>query len=129
MKTVTAAIIIENGKILLTQRAENSSLPNMWEFPGGKIEPNETPKNCLIRELKEELNITASVGELFTKTIYKYNFGEIELLFFFANITSGEIKLNVHKDYKLVTPSDLLKYNLAPADIEAAKMLQDFLTN
>lgn len=127
MKSVTAAIIIENDKVLLTQRGKDSKLAYLWEFPGGKIEPNETPEKCLQRELREELNIESNIGDFFTKTIYDYKFGKIELLFYFAEIISGKIKLNVHLDYKWVEPSDILSYNLAPADIEAAKLLKNFL--
>lgn len=128
MKSVTAAIIIKDNKILLTQRSETSSVPYKWEFPGGKIEPGEAPEGCLKRELFEELSIHTSIGDFFTKTIYDYTFGKIELLFYYATILSGEIQLNVHMDYRWVAASELLDYDLAPADIEAARMLQAVLT-
>ena len=64
MKQVTAAIIIQNGNVLLTRRSPGESLPGYWEFPGGKIEDGETPQVCLERELKEELCITTKAGQI-----------------------------------------------------------------
>jgi 8-oxo-dGTP diphosphatase len=62
-KKVTAAVIFKNGKVLVAQRSPESSLPNKWEFPGGKMEENETPEDCLKREIQEELNIDIKVKE------------------------------------------------------------------
>lgn len=63
MKDVTAAIIIENNKVLLTRRAPGEKHAGWWEFPGGKVEPGEPPENCLRRELREELEIDAAIGK------------------------------------------------------------------
>ncbi|EAX47152.1 NUDIX hydrolase [Thermosinus carboxydivorans Nor1] len=67
MKEVTAAIIINDGKVLIAQRAENQKLAGKWEFPGGKIESGETPEECLIREINEELGINIEVNDFFGK--------------------------------------------------------------
>ena len=72
MKQVTAAIIIRDGKVLLTRRKQGESLAGFWEFPGGKIEKGETPQECLERELKEELGLNTCAGDLLTECVYHY---------------------------------------------------------
>ena len=124
MKTVTAAIIIDDGKILIAQRSPDTTLPLKWEFPGGKVEDGETPEECLSREIMEELDLVVSIDDFFVSSIYKYEFGEIELLAYFAKIISGYMQLNVHTDHKWVLPKDLSLFDFAPADIEIAQKLQ-----
>ena len=68
MKDVSAGIIVRNGKIFIAQRPEGKPLPNVWEFPGGKLEPGETLPQCLKRELKEELDVDAEIGEFIMNT-------------------------------------------------------------
>ncbi|MEI6820563.1 MAG: (deoxy)nucleoside triphosphate pyrophosphohydrolase [Bacteroidota bacterium] len=124
MKTVTAAIIIDDDKILIAQRSSDATLPLKWEFPGGKVEDRETPEECLSREIMEELDLVVSIGDFFVSSIYKYEFGEIELLAYFAKILSGNLCLNVHVDHKWVLPKDLSLFDFAPADIEIVQKLQ-----
>ena len=124
MKKVTAAIIIDDGKILITQRATDTTLPLKWEFPGGKVEVGETPEDCLSREIMEELNLEVIIQDFFTSSLYKYEFGEIELLAYFAKILSGDLHLNVHADYNWILPKDLLLFDFAPADIDIVQKLQ-----
>ena len=73
MKRVTGAIIIKEKKVLLMRRAPGKAFAGYWEFPGGKVEENETPEQCLMRELKEELNIEARVKQFFCESIYEYS--------------------------------------------------------
>ena len=80
MKDVTAAIIVKDGKVLIAKRKPTDKLPDKWEFPGGKIEPDETPRDCLAREMKEEFGITVSVGEFLGESVYHYEHGAIRLL-------------------------------------------------
>lgn len=120
---VTAAIITNEDKILITQRAKADKLSLKWEFPGGKIEKGETPEACLKREIMEELNLDIDVLEYMGSTIYKYETGEINLIAYKAIIISGEIKLNVHNDARWVTTDELESYDLAPADIEIIKLI------
>jgi 8-oxo-dGTP diphosphatase len=124
MKKVTAAIIIDDGKILIAQRSADTTLPLKWEFPGGKVEDGETPGECLSREILEELDLIVSIEDFFASSIYKYEFGEIELLAYFAKILSGDLYLNVHIDHKWVFPKDLNLFDFAPADIEIVQKLQ-----
>ncbi|NLY49272.1 MAG: (deoxy)nucleoside triphosphate pyrophosphohydrolase [Clostridiales bacterium] len=70
---VVAGVIIKNNKVLITRRAPKENFGGGWEFPGGKIEANETPEECLARELKEELNVNISVGKLCTEVYHIYN--------------------------------------------------------
>lgn len=120
---VSAAIIKENGKILICQRGENTTLANLWEFPGGKQEINETAEQCVIRECKEELDIDIKVENIFLKTNYKYLNVEIFFTFFSAKIEDGKINLKEHQDFKWVFPNELEKYKFCPADIEVVQQL------
>lgn len=122
--SVTAAIIKNaEGKILICQRADNSSMGGLWEFPGGKLEPGETPEECVIRECMEELSIKLSVTDIFARTQYQYPDKLIDFTFFNASVTGGDMKMNVHKDMKWVTVSEMKDYEFCPADIEILDML------
>lgn len=123
MKTikVTAGVIIHSGKVLITRRAPKENFAGGWEFPGGKIEANESPQECLARELKEELNITVSVDKFCTEVNHNYGNMNINLIAYYCTIVDGEIQISVHDKYKWVKINDLLKYDLLPADIPIAK--------
>lgn len=123
MKEVTAAIIIRDKKVLIARRAQGEKFAGSWEFPGGKVEAFETPKECLRRELYEELGIETRIGEFIAESIYEYPNGLICLLAFTVDIISGEICLTVHDAYRWVDVCDLLKYDLLPADIPIANRL------
>ena len=128
MIRVTAAIILENNKILITQRSKNDKLlPLKWEFPGGKIEENESEKDCLIREIKEELELKIKVKDFFFKNIHSYGKKEIELNFFLCEVISGNLKLNVHNHFYWVSKEDLMKFDLAEADIPVVKKILEEL--
>ena len=77
---VTAAILFKNHKILIAQRKATDKLPNKWEFPGGKVEKDENPKECLKREMKEEFGIDVSVGRSLGESVYHYDHISIRLL-------------------------------------------------
>jgi 8-oxo-dGTP diphosphatase len=124
MKDVTAAIIIQNNKVLLTRRAPGEKHAGWWEFPGGKVEAGESPETCLHRELLEELEIETAIGEKLTENIHTYETGTIRLLAYRATILSGALSLHVHDEYKWVSVAELLNFSLLPADIPIAKFLQ-----
>jgi len=119
---VTAAVIIKNGKILLAQRGYGK-MAGKWEFPGGKVEEAETPQMCLKRELKEEMGVDAVVGELLMDYKYDYKDAIIHLFFFMVKDFNGEIKLSSHSAAEWVAFSDILKYDLLPADYRFAESL------
>jgi 8-oxo-dGTP diphosphatase len=121
---VVGAIIVENGKILCAQRGNEKSLPNLWEFPGGKIEKGETPQAALLRELNEELMIEVEVSEKqFELTKYEYDFGRVHLTTFLCMLKKGRPKLTEHRQVRWLAPSELNKLDWAPADIPAVEKL------
>lgn len=117
LKIVTAALIEKNGKVLITQRPREDRLSFKWEFPGGKMEPGETAEQCLVREIKEELNLEIKIKGHFMNSLYKYETGEIELMCYLAEITGGELRLNFHEAAQWAERKELRKFDFAPADI------------
>ena len=99
-------------------------MPNKWEFPGGKIENNETPEQCLKRELKEEFDIDVSVGEYLGSNIYHYDHISIELLAYRTFWEGGDINLKDHDDFKWASLKQLDNYDFAPADIPFVNKLR-----
>ncbi len=123
MKLVTAAIIIINNHVLLTRRKKGQKLEGYWEFPGGKIEANETPQSCLERELYEELSVKAKAGKIIAESVYEYSHGSIKLIGIETVLLSDQMQLSVHDKAKWVLLKDVTNFKLAPADIPIAKML------
>jgi 8-oxo-dGTP diphosphatase len=123
MINVTCAIILFENKILVTQRSENMKLPLKWEFPGGKLENNESEIDCIKREIFEELEIKIEVLERMNNSIYDYGTFKINLIPFISKYVSGEIKLNEHNDYKLLKKEELLELDWAEADIPIVEEL------
>lgn len=123
MIQVAAAIIKRDDKILICQRGEGGNCSNLWEFPGGKQEQNETLEECLIRECREELSIDIKLNGVFAGTSYKYPDREIEFTFFEAEITGGALRENVHKCVMWVEIGELKNYEFCPADVEVVEKL------
>ena len=119
---VTAAVIKKDNKILIAKR-KKGHLENKWEFPGGKLEPNETPEGCLKRELSEEFGIETKIGKLLATSIHEYAHIKIKLMAYEVDYISGEFILNDHKEIKWVNTEDLLIYDFASADIPIVKIL------
>lgn len=114
---VTCAIIYFQDKILVTQRSERMKLPLKWEFPGGKLEDNESEVDCIKREIKEELNIEIEVIRKLTNVLHDYGTFIINLIPFVCTHVAGEIKLTEHKDFKLLDKSELENLDWAAADL------------
>ncbi len=123
IKVVCAIITIDND-FLVVQRSETMNLPLKWEFPGGKIEPNESEEVCIFREIKEELNIEISLVKKLTTSFFEYPTIAIELIPFLANYERGELKLKEHKQFKLLSKVELSGLDWAEADIPIVKQLQ-----
>lgn len=123
MKEVAAAIVILNEQVLVTRRAADQKLAGFWEFPGGKLEHGEDARRCIVRELQEELGVESTAGEIITASEYPYAGGAIRLIAIKVDLVSTEFKLTVHDKYAWIAPEELLKLNLAPADIPIAEEL------
>jgi 8-oxo-dGTP diphosphatase len=128
MKEVTAAIIRKDNRVLIAERAPGENLAGKWEFPGGKIEPGETPQECLKREIREELEVDIDVLDLFGESIYTYHSGTIKLMAFWCQWISGDFTLNVHSRIEWVTRSELDLYDFAPADLPLVERLKEVLS-
>ena len=124
MIEVTCAIILKENKILVTQRSDKMKLPLKWEFPGGKIEKNETDENCLLREIREELNLEIEIIEKLESKSFDYETFSINLIPFVAKYLSGEIVLAEHNDFKWLVKEELNFLDWAAADIP---VLDEFL--
>ncbi|PQJ75210.1 (deoxy)nucleoside triphosphate pyrophosphohydrolase [Polaribacter gangjinensis] len=124
MINVTCAIIEHNEKIVVVQRSEFMNLPLKWEFPGGKIENNETEEACIKREIKEELNIEIELISRLSPVTYKYPSFEIKLIPFIAKYINGEINLSEHKQFDWLTKDRLNNLDWAEADIAILKEYQ-----
>lgn len=121
---VTCAIILKDEKILVAQRNEKMKLPLKWEFPGGKLEFNESEIDCIKREIKEEININIEVLQKLSNNIHDYGTFKINLIPFLVRYISGEIKLAEHKDYRLLDRSQLSNLDWAEADLP---IVEEFL--
>lgn len=114
---VACAVIQRDGLILAAQRSALMSLPNKWEFPGGKIDPGESPEECLQRELMEELGVQARVGQGLPLSIHQYPTFAITLHPFLCMIESGEIVLHEHAAVIWLPPKELHSLDWAEADL------------
>ena len=124
MIDVTAAILIKDGRVLIAKRKATDRLANKWEFPGGKVEDNETPEECLKREMQEELGIDVTVGKYLGESTYHYNHGSIKLLAFRTYWKGGDISLEAHDDYKWILLEQFKEIDFAPADITFVEKLR-----
>jgi 8-oxo-dGTP diphosphatase len=86
---VAAAVVIERARVLLTQRKTGTHLAGAWEFPGGKVEPDEDPRDALVRELREEIGVEAAVGDIVEVTYHRYATKTVLLLFYAAALADG----------------------------------------
>jgi 8-oxo-dGTP diphosphatase len=118
MKRVVAGLIVEHGKLLVCQRTRHQTMPLKWEFPGGKIEENEQPRDALRRELEEELGILATIGDEVARIQHQYpNRTVVELRFFVVRQYQGAIENRIFKDIQWAVPKDLPKFDFLEADL------------
>ena len=125
MIDVSCAIILSENKVLATQRSQKMDLPLQWEFPGGKVESNETPEAALKREIKEELSLDILISSALSSVIHPYNDKTIRLIPFICSIKSGQLTLNEHKDYRWLNKNKLKSLNWAEADIPIVEELMN----
>ena len=120
---VVGAVFHDGERFLACRKKPGKPLEGHWEFPGGKIEPGETPEQALTREIREELNLIAEVGQKVTTTTYEYDFATIELTTFYCTLVDGDLRLTDHDDTKWVTSTEAAHLTWAPADIPAVEAI------
>src|SRR5574344_2164296 len=126
MICVVAALIIKDNKILIAKRSIGD--PNnlgKWEFPGGKVEPNENELHAIEREIKEEFELYIKARRFIINNVCEYSNKIIDLRLYECDYVSGEFKLHDHSEYKFVNKLNLLKYDLALADIPLAMYVME----
>jgi len=132
MKTVlvvAAALVDSDGRVLIAQRPEGKQLAGLWEFPGGKVEPGETPETALIRELEEELGITVRQACLAPFVFASHTYETFHLLMplYLIRRWEGEPEAREHAALKWVRPNDMGQYPMPPADDPLVAWLRDFI--
>lgn len=120
---VVAAIIFQDGKLFATQRGYGE-WKDWWEFPGGKIEPEETPKEALKREIREELATEIEVCDLLTTVEYEYPQFQLTMHCYLCSIISGQLSLLEHEDARWLNMNELDSVNWLPADVEVVRALK-----
>ena len=115
---VVAALIWNGDTFMICQRPVHKARGLLWEFVGGKVEPGETKEQALVRECREELAVTLSVGDAFMDVIHEYPDLTVHLTLFNATIAEGEPVMLEHNDIQWITPSEIANYEFCPADEE-----------
>lgn len=120
---VTAAVIRSGDFVLITRRPDGKPHAGMWEFPGGKLDDNESPRDCLRREILEELGLEVAVGDILETAHYRYDWGPVLILAFECRPLSGEIRNLQVAEHRWVAPQDLTSFALLPADYPIVETL------
>lgn len=123
---MVGAVIVEAGLVYCTRRGQGS-LAGMWEFPGGKLDPGETPETALAREIAEELSCTIQVGDQIVTTTHEYDFAYVTLTTFYCSLAAGRPTLSEHIEDRWLRPAELSALSWAPADIPAVHRVQSDL--
>ena len=129
MRDVATAVILKAGKVLICQRPPHKGNALKWEFVGGKSEEGETLEETLIRECREELDVTVSVGEKIMDVVHAYPDETYRITIFHAEIVDGTPKLLEHVDMKWINPKDIDKYDFCTADTEILKRIREMAVN
>ncbi len=121
---VVAALIKKDNNVLIARRSTgDENVLGKWEFPGGKVEPNETEGHAIEREIKEEFELDIKANKYITNNVCEYPTKTVDLRLYECEYISGEFKLHDHSEYKWVNINELLNYDLALADIPLAKYI------
>ena len=121
---VSAALIFHDGKLLITQRHSDAHLGGLWEFPGGKREPDETFEQCLVREIREELGVRISVGKIFESVTHAYPEKTVRLKFFVCRLERGEPQMLGCAAFKWISAAELDNYQFPAADTKLLEKLK-----
>lgn len=128
MKNITevvAALVWDSGRFMICQRPAHKARGLLWEFVGGKVEPGETREQALIRECREELNITVSVGDVFMDVVHQYPDLTVHLTLFHAAIAEGTPQKLEHNDIRWIAPGEIPDYPFCPADEEILRKIME----
>ena len=125
MTEVVAALIWDKDKFMICQRPAHKARGLLWEFVGGKVEPGETKEQALIRECREELAVTLSVGDVFMDVVHEYPDLTVHLTLFNAVILEGIPQKLEHNDIKWITLGEIPNYEFCPADVEILKKITE----
>src|SRR5262245_12367242 len=120
---VAAAVIVREGRVLIARRKQEDQLGGHWEFPGGKIEAEETPELCLVREIREERSLEIEVGTRIAVSRHEFPHRAIVLHAFLVERFRGELQLVDHDAFAWVTLAEIATYRLAPADLPVVREL------
>ncbi len=124
VKQVVAALIFKHDQILVCQRTRHQTMPLKWEFPGGKIEEGEQPRDALRRELNEELGVDATIGEEVARIRHEYKNGSaVELRFYAVREYKGELENRIFKDMRWAIRSELPSLDFLEADLQLVREL------
>jgi len=118
---VCALIVNDDGRVLAARRSSSMDLPGKWEFPGGKVEPGETPQEALIREIKEELGVLIRISDTMSVHVHHYKEKSIQLIPFVCSVLSGEVSLREHQSWNWFHRDELEQLDWAEADIPVLK--------
>ena len=124
MAEVVAALIWDEDRFLICQRPEHKARGLLWEYVGGKVELGETKQEALIRECREELGVSITVGEVFMDVVHEYPDITVHLTLFHASIAEGEICLLEHNAIAWITPAEIPDYDFCPADKDINKQIR-----
>jgi 8-oxo-dGTP diphosphatase len=125
-KLVVAGLIIGgDGRVLITQRRADQSLPLQWEFPGGKVEPGEAPVDALVRELREEIGVEVAVGRIWDVLFHSYPAFDLVMLVYACRIVDGEPRTVEVADLRWLAPGELPSWDILPADRPLVQRLVD----
>jgi 8-oxo-dGTP diphosphatase len=125
MTEVVAALIWQGDRFLACQRPAHKARGLLWEFVGGKVEPGERKEDALVRECREELDVTVQVRDVFMEVIHEYPDLTVRLTLFNASIAEGTPKLLEHNDLKWIKTSEIDTLDFCPADEEILKRLKE----
>lgn len=121
---VVGAVIVRDGLVLCARRAPGGETGDLWEFPGGKIEPGESAGHALEREILEELGCRIKVGARVTATTHEYDFGVITLTTFYCDLLDGTPTATEHAALLWLAPDELDDLEWAPADVPAVDLVR-----
>ncbi|QQE12406.1 (deoxy)nucleoside triphosphate pyrophosphohydrolase [Planctomycetota bacterium] len=119
----------DNVRVLIAKRPDTGVLPGYWEFPGGKLEPNESLEHCVVREFEEELGAKVRILSQLDSVLHKYDYGTVELNPFFCEWLGGELQNHAVVDHQWVRPEDLLNFSFPEANTKLVEQVIRELTH